>query len=160
VDAFPFDTWTRLVARRLRTRPSQLLCSGDRGGYWPLREAIAHYLGTARAVHCRPEQIIVCSGSLRALDLATRVLLDDGDAVWIEDPGYFGARSIIRGAGVRLIPVPVDNEGLDVAAGVARCPGGRMAYVTPSHQYPLGMTMFVGAVPSARISTASYRRRF
>src|SRR5262249_32073166 len=133
--------WTRLVARRLRARPSHLLCSSDRGGYRPLREAIAHYLGTARAVQCGPEQVIVCSGSLRALDLSMRVLLDAGDAVWLEDPGYYGARSIMRGAGARLVPVPVDEEGLDVAAGVARCPGGRMAYVTPSHQYPLGMTM-------------------
>lgn len=141
VDAFPFGIWTRLVLRRLRARPSHLLGSSDRGGHRPLREAIARYLGTSRAVQCCPEQVIVCSGSLRALDFSMRLLLDEGEAVWLEDPCYHSARSIIKGAGARLIPVPVDEEGLDVADGVARCPGGRMAYVTPSHQYPLGMTM-------------------
>lgn len=141
VDAFPFGTWRRLVARRLRTQPSHLLYSGDPGGYRPLREEIAHYLGTARSIDCSPEQVIVCSGSFRAFDLATRVLLDEGDAVWVEDPGYGDLRSIMQGAGARLVPLQVDEEGLDVAAGVARCPAARMAYVTPSHQFPLGVTM-------------------
>jgi GntR family transcriptional regulator / MocR family aminotransferase len=86
----------------------------------------------------------VVSGSQQALDLAARVLLDPGDAVWVEDPGYMGARGALSGAGARLVPVPVDGEGLEVAEGIAREPGARLTCVTPSHQYPLGVTMSLG----------------
>jgi GntR family transcriptional regulator/MocR family aminotransferase len=141
LDAFPFEVWTRLLARRWRARPSGLLGYGNPAGYRPLREAIAAYLGTARAVTCDVEQVIVVSGSQRALDLTARLLLDPGDAAWVEDPGYPRARGVLQGAGARVVGVPVDGEGLDVAAGVARCPGARLACVTPSRQYPLGMTM-------------------
>jgi GntR family transcriptional regulator/MocR family aminotransferase len=91
-----------------------------------------------------PEQVIVVSGSQQALDLSARVLLDPGDAVWVEDPGYMGARGALSGAGARLVPVPVDEEGLEVAKGIEREPGARLACVTPSHQYPLGVTMSLG----------------
>jgi GntR family transcriptional regulator/MocR family aminotransferase len=92
-------------------------------------------------VRCTADQVIVVSGSQQALDLAARVLLDPGDAVWVEDPGYRGARGALAAAGATLVPVPVDDEGLDVAAGIAQCPAARLACVTPSHQYPLGVTM-------------------
>ena len=118
-----------------------LLGYGNPAGYWPLRREIPAHLATARAVRCDPEQVIVVSGSQQALDLASRVLLDPGDAVWIEDPGYMGARGTLAGSGARLVPVPVDEEGLVVAAGIKREPGARLACVTPSHQYPLGVTM-------------------
>jgi GntR family transcriptional regulator/MocR family aminotransferase len=98
-------------------------------------------LRDARAVHCDAQQVLIVSGSQQALDLAARLLLDEGDAVWMEDPCYLGARGALAGAGAHLMPVPVDAEGLDVAAGVARAPHARLAYVTPSHQYPLGVTM-------------------
>ncbi|MCA1647250.1 MAG: PLP-dependent aminotransferase family protein, partial [Chloroflexi bacterium] len=107
----------------------------------PLREAIASYLGAVRAVRCSPEQVIVVGGSQQALDLAARVLLDPGNTVWFEEPGYLGARAALRGAGAQVIPVPVDEDGLDVGAGEAMASAARMAYVTPSHQYPLGVTM-------------------
>ena len=107
----------------------------------PLREAIATYLREARAVRCEAGQVMVVSGSQHGLDLATRLLLDPGDRVWLEDPGYLGARGALMAAGARLVPVPVDGDGLDVARGLRAAPDARLAYVTPSHQYPLGVTM-------------------
>ena len=141
LDAFPFDLWTRLVARRWRRVPRQLLDYGDPAGYAPLREAIAAYLGEARAVRCEASQVIVVTGAQQAVDLAARVLLDPGDTAWVEDPGYQGARGALIAAGIRLAPVPVDAEGLDVRRGARSAPGARLVYVTPSHQYPLGVTM-------------------
>ncbi len=140
-DAFPFELWSRLVARRWRSAPQELLGYGDPAGYRPLREAIAAYVGVARGVRCDAGQVVIVGGSQQALDLSARLLLDDGDAVWMEEPGYQGARAAFRGAGARVVPVPVDDEGLDVAAGMALCPDAAMAYVTPSHQFPLGATM-------------------
>lgn len=141
LDEFPIRKWRLLASRRLRRSTSDLLGYGDPAGYLPLREAIAGYLGAARAVRCSPEQVVVVSGSQQALDLVARVLLDPGEAAWVEDPGYSGARAALVGAGARLVPVPVDEEGLDVSAGIEREAGALLAYVTPSHQYPLGPTM-------------------
>jgi GntR family transcriptional regulator/MocR family aminotransferase len=141
VDAFPFHTWGRIMSRRWRRLPPGSLYYGDPAGYRPLREAIAEYLGTARGVRCQREQVIIVAGSQQALELCSTVLLDPDDAAWIEDPGYPGARGALLRAGARLVPVPVDEEGLDVAAGTALCPRARLAYVSPSHQYPLGVVM-------------------
>jgi GntR family transcriptional regulator/MocR family aminotransferase len=114
---------------------------GPQMGGLPLRQALASYLGTARAVRCDPEQIMIVSGSQQALEITARVLLDPGQEVWVEEPGYGGARDALTLAGARLVPVPVDGEGLDVAAGIRASPRARCAVVTPSHQYPLGATM-------------------
>jgi GntR family transcriptional regulator/MocR family aminotransferase len=141
LDEFPVDVWSRLVGRRCRTGFGGLLGHAETAGYAPLREAIAAYVATARAVRCRAEQVLVVSGSKRAIDLAARVLLDPGDTAWVEDPCYPSARGALLGAGARVVPLPVDGEGLEVAAGSARCPEARLAYVTPSHQYPTGVTM-------------------
>lgn len=141
LDAFPFDIWATLSARYWRKAGPALLGYGEAAGYRPLREAIAEYLQASRGVHCTPDQVIIVTGSQQGLDIAARVLLDVGDAVWVEEPGYAGARGALMSAGARLVPVPVDGEGLDVAAGVAACATARLAYVTPSHQYPLGVTM-------------------
>ena len=141
VDAFPFRTWRQLMSRRWRQLPRSLLCYGDPAGYAPLREAVADYLRASRAVRCRTEQVIIVAGSQQALELCATVLLDPGDAAWIENPGYPGARGALLGGGARLVPVPVDEEGIDVAAGTAACPEARLAYVSPSHQYPLGVVM-------------------
>ena len=105
------------------------------------REQICAYLRTARAVHCEPSQVMVTSGSQQALEIVSRVLLDPGSSVWVEEPGYWLARNVFTGAGCRLVPVPVDDEGLDVRAGIQRSRKPKAAYVTPSHQYPLGVTM-------------------
>lgn len=141
IQEFPFRIWSRLVARRWRARPAELLGYGDPAGYRSLREAIATYLGTTRGVQCNPEQVIVASGSLQPLDQVARLLLDPGDAVWIEDPCYQGFKRTLLGAGAHLVQVRVDEEGLDVATGISKSPKARMVHVTPSHQYPLGVTM-------------------
>jgi GntR family transcriptional regulator/MocR family aminotransferase len=106
-----------------------------------LRAAISRYLGAARGVVCEPEQVFVVAGTQAGLDLVCRLLLDPGDPVWIEEPGYLGARGALAGAGARLVPVPVDDEGIQVPAGIRAAPRARLVYTTPSHQHPLGMTM-------------------
>jgi GntR family transcriptional regulator/MocR family aminotransferase len=141
LDAFPLNIWSQIIIKRARQRSHVLLNYGDPAGFKSLREAIAGYLGTVRAVKCNAEQVIIVAGSQQALDLAVRVLLDPGDNVLIEDPCYPGARGALLGAGAYLRPVPVDKEGMAINAGMARGTVARMAYVTPSHQYPLGVTM-------------------
>jgi len=124
-------------------------------GLESLREAVAEYLRTARGVSCEAEQILIVSGSQQALDLCARVLADPGSPVWIEDPAYFGARNVLNMAEARLIPVPVDAEGLNVSAGIASCPRPRAIFVTPSHQFPLGVTMSA----SRRLQLLDHARR-
>ncbi|MFL6231576.1 MAG: PLP-dependent aminotransferase family protein [Thermoanaerobaculia bacterium] len=141
VDHFPLQVWSGLVARHGRNPRASQMLYGDPMGDRRFRETLAAYLRTSRGVRCEAEQILVTSGSQQALAIAARVLLDPGDEVWVEEPGYQGARDALATAGARLIPVPVDAEGLDVAAGAARSPQARAAYVTPSHQYPLGATL-------------------
>lgn len=141
LDRIPFDLWSRLLAKYSRRLPMEFLAYGDPGGYRPLREAIAQYLAAARAVNCETDQVIIVSGAQQALDLAARLLLDAGEEAWIEDPGYNGARAALLAAGVKPIAVPVDQAGVDVEAGERLSPRARMAYVTPSHQYPTGVTM-------------------
>jgi GntR family transcriptional regulator/MocR family aminotransferase len=155
VDRFPFQVWSTLIARHCRNPRINLLHYGDPLGYRPFREAVAAYLRTARAVRCEADQIMVVGGSQSALELSARVLLDPGQPVWIEEPGYNGARDALTLAGAHLVPVPVDGEGLDVAAGIALCPQARAAYVTPSHQYPLGMTLSA----SRRLQLLEWARR-
>ncbi len=141
LDAFPCKTWQQLLVRSWRQMQHDLLAHHLAAGYMPLREAIASYLATARGVRCTAEQVIIVNGSQQGIDLATRVLLDPGEDVWMEDPGYLGARGALLGAGARLVPVPVDREGLVVEIGRERAPNARLAFVTPSHQFPLGVTM-------------------
>jgi len=141
LDHFPFTIWSRLVARHSRGVRRGALNYGSPMGDLPFRQAVAAYLRTARAVRCEAEQIMVVSGSQQALEITARVLLDPRQPVWVEEPGYAGARDALAMAGARLVPVPVDEEGLDVAAGIKICRRARAAYVTPSHQYPLGATM-------------------
>lgn len=155
LDAFPRDLWARLAARLYRQSRFDLFSYGDPAGHPPLRRAIAEYLRAARGVNCRWEQVIVTSGSQQALDLAARVLLDRGDTAWVEDPGYFGARGAWMAAGIRCVPVPVDAEGLSVAQGELSAPQARMAYVSPSHQYPLGVTMSL----ARRMALLAWARR-
>jgi GntR family transcriptional regulator/MocR family aminotransferase len=139
--SFPIEVWSKLMARYSRNIRVKGLQYGDPAGLPELREAIAHYLRTSRAVHCEASQILIVSGSQQALDLSTRVLLDAGSSAWVEEPGYWLAHQVLQAAGVRTVPVPVDAEGLNVRDGMRRSRKARAVFVTPSHQYPLGVTM-------------------
>ena len=154
LDMFPARLWARLTARHWR-RGGPYLGDADAGGERALREAIAWYVTHARGARCTADQVIVVSGTQQGLDIAARVLLDPGDAVWVEDPGYPYAHAVLVAAAARLVPVPVDGEGLDVAAGERAAPTARMAYVTPSHQFPLGAVMSV----SRRLALLAWARR-
>lgn len=140
-DHFPFEAWSKLVMRHCRSPRASALQHVDPLGSERLREAICDYLRTARAVRCGPEQVLIVAGSQQALAITARVLFDAEDSVWIEEPGYWLAKNVFRGAGCRLIPVPIGEEGMDVAAGIKLCKKARAAYVTPSHQFPLGTTL-------------------
>jgi GntR family transcriptional regulator/MocR family aminotransferase len=155
LDQFPVEVWARLIARRARMQPRQQMTYGDAMGFLPLREALAEHLRTVRSVRCTAAQIMIVSGSQQALALASRAVLAPGDVAWVEDPGFVGARDALALAGARVVPVPVDADGLDVAAGVARCPAPRAVYVTPSHQYPLGVVMS----PARRAELLALARR-
>ena len=141
LEGFPLKTWSKLVARHSRKMRHNDLQYGGVMGSEALREAIAVYLRTSRAVQCEANQIMIVSGSQQALDLTTRVLLDAGAPVWVEEPGYWLVHHVLNAAGCRAVPVPVDPEGLDVSAGIELSPEARAAFVAPSHQYPLGVTM-------------------
>ncbi len=144
VDRFPFEIWSRLTARQWSAPRSDLLDYGDASGYGPLKEAIAHHLNTTRALTCTPGQIVITAGAQQGLTLIARLLVDPGQQVWIEDPGYLGARMAFTAAGAEVVAVPVDADGLDPAAGRRLAPAARLAYVSPSHQFPLGVTMSLG----------------
>lgn len=138
---FPLQVWNRLVTRHARGAQAKFLDYGDPMGLKGLREAIATHLRTARGVRCEAQQIMIVSGSQQGLEISTRALLDPGDRVWMEEPGYVFARSVFTLSGCEMVPVPVDAEGLNVSWGIKKCPGARAVLVTPSHQYPLGVTM-------------------
>lgn len=135
VSTFPFEMWRRMLSRCARRASVAELDYGPAGGSPALREAICNHLRRSRAVVCDPDQVIVVNGSQQALDLIARVLFREDERVVVEDPLYQGTTEVLRAAGVRLIPVTVDRDGLDPA----KVPQGtRIVFVTPSHQYPSG----------------------
>ena len=141
VDRFPMGIWAQLVNRHVRRQALEIMGYGGPLGYPPLRAAIADYLSAMRAVKCDADQIMVTTGSQQGLQLSAQVLLDAGDEAWVEEPGYLGARQALLAVGAKPVPVPVDTEGLKVADGIRRGREAHAAYITPSHQFPLGMTM-------------------
>jgi GntR family transcriptional regulator/MocR family aminotransferase len=141
LDLLPLPAWTRIATRRLKAITLAQLDYRDPAGELPLRTAIAEHVRRVRGAACTADQVIVVAGAQHGLELICRLLLDPGDRAWLEEPGYTGARAALAGAGARNVPVPVDGEGLDVAAGIRRAPKARLAYVTPSHQFPLGLPM-------------------
>lgn len=155
LDAFPRKLWNRLAARELRRAGLDGLVYPDARGHADLRAAIATYLGLSRGIACAPEQVFVCAGYRACLDLVVQTLLAPGDACWFEEPGYFIARQALQAARLELVPVPVDDQGLDVAAGLAQAPHARCALVTPSHQSPLGVSL---ALPR-RLALLDWARR-
>jgi GntR family transcriptional regulator/MocR family aminotransferase len=155
LDAFPASLWAQVAARRLRRVSAKLLAGGEALGYRPLREAVAEYLNTSRGVKCAADQVLIISGVQQALDRTAHLLLDAGDPVWMEEPGYPGAAVVFRAVGARICPVPVDSEGLNLEAGRSRWPRPRLVYVTPAHQFPLGVTMSL----RRRLSLLEWARR-
>ncbi|MDH6165393.1 GntR family transcriptional regulator/MocR family aminotransferase [Variovorax boronicumulans] len=141
LDAFPRKLWARLTARRARATTAADMFYGNPSGYAPLRAAIAAYLLVSRGVSCHPSQVFVTGGYRASLALIAHTLLDKGDAVWVEDPGYQPTQDVLRSTGQRTVPVPVDEEGMVVARGMRKAAHARMAVVTPSHQAPLGVSM-------------------
>jgi GntR family transcriptional regulator/MocR family aminotransferase len=139
--SFPVHIWSRLLSRYSRELRVSALQYGSPMGLESLRELLAAYLRTSRGVRCGSEQIMIVNGSQQALDLVTRVLLDPGAAAWVEEPGYWLVHHVLASAGCKAVPVPVDLEGLNVAAGIKLKAKAKVAFVAPSHQYPLGVTM-------------------
>ena len=140
LDLFPMRSWSRLWGKHWK-RAQDTLSYGAPGGYPPLREAVAAYLRDARGVRCEAEQVIIVGGAQQAITLAAWALLDPGDAVWMEEPGHIAGRDALAAAGAAIVPVPLDQEGLDIAAGRQRHAAPKLVFVTPSRQHPLGLTM-------------------
>jgi GntR family transcriptional regulator/MocR family aminotransferase len=147
LDLAPLAEWGRLLRAASLAAHRDELDYGDELGLLELRSALAERLYRTRAIACSPDQILITSGSQQALDLVVRLLVDEGDAVWCEDPLYPGARGAFTAAGAEIVPVPVDEQGIAIgprAAAGARGRRGkspRLLYVTPSHQFPTGVTM-------------------
>lgn len=142
-NAFPREVWHRLLGRAMRRQSSKLTRYGEPAGHLPLRRAIANHLALSRGVVASAEQVVIVGGSQQALDLLTRLRVSHGDEVAVEDPGYPDARRAFAAAGARLLPVPVDADGLvvDALMRLAARSAPRLVYVTPSHQYPTGVTL-------------------
>jgi len=143
VRMFPAQIWNRLHARLWRNATPEQLTYATGAGDAGLRESVAEYLQGARGVVCTPEQVVITSGTQQSLYLVQQLLADPGEAVWLEDPGYWGARSVFNAGGLKLVPVPVDGEGMAPTPEQLRQPP-RLMFVSPSHQYPIGALMSHG----------------
>jgi GntR family transcriptional regulator / MocR family aminotransferase len=141
LDRFPHEIFARVVRRHAADRSVDLLGYSDPSGYLPLRDAIAKYLRSARAVNCDAGQVLIVSGSQMALQIAAMALVSSDSVVCVEDPGYRFARRAIALSSGTIAPIAVDDMGIDVSAVVRLGTRARMAYVTPSHQFPLGVAM-------------------
>jgi GntR family transcriptional regulator/MocR family aminotransferase len=145
--------WNRARSYALRLPTTELLGEGDPAGFLRLRRALSIYLQDARGVRCSAEQIVITAGTQQALSLIGAALINPGDSVWIEDPGYLGARVALLAAGAALVPIPIDADGITIPVAVNKKP--RLIYVTPSRQFPLGVTM---SLPR-RLALLDYARR-
>ncbi|ESR23149.1 PLP-dependent aminotransferase family protein [Lutibaculum baratangense] len=139
-DLFPFELWARCLRRAVMRERSAVLHYDRTGGVPQLREILASYLAAARGVEAEPDQILVVASTQGALSGLAEALCDPGERVWIEDPGYLGARAAFSGAGLALSGLPVDAEGANVERMKSE-DAARLIYVTPSHQYPTGARM-------------------
>jgi GntR family transcriptional regulator / MocR family aminotransferase len=136
LDLFPTTLWAKVAARRLRKVSPELLLGCEPMGYAPLREAVAEYLNTSRGVKCEAQQVAIVSGAQEAIDLTARLFLNPADRVCVEDPGYDGAVRVFESLGAHIVPNALDGEGMVVPST-----SGRLAYLTPGHQFPTGVTM-------------------
>lgn len=141
-DEFPFDVWAKIVQRQLKYFSRKLAGYQNAEGYGPLRSAVAEHLRSTRGVNCEDEQVIITSGTQQAVNLISRVLLSREDTVWIEDPCHLGARDVFEISGAKVVGIPIADEGIDLSAATRKSKASAtMIYVTPSRQFPLGVTM-------------------
>src|SRR5882757_928814 len=140
VDARTAELWRKMSARTFRRLDASHLGYGDPRGMVELRRTICDYLQAARAVKCDPDQIVVTAGTQQAVDIVIRVLRGP-QKVWIEDPGYPLTKLSLQAAGMKLCPIPVDGQGIDVRAGIKLAPDARAVFITPSHQFPTGVAL-------------------
>lgn len=138
VKLFPFATWRRLMSKYTCLEHRQLARYGH-GGYGPLKAVLAEYLRVSRMMSCSPRQIVILNGSHQAIDLCARMLCDEKDRVWMEDPGYWGASNVLRASGLHIEAIPVDEQGMSLPVDPESPP--RMIFVSPSSQYPTGVVM-------------------
>lgn len=141
LDLFPRELWARVMGRRLRTQTRFDLALGDVCGEAALREAIVDYLRVSRGIDCQPEQVFITHGYAASMALILHALAQPGDGMWMEDPGFPLIRPIVTRHGVEILPVPVDDNGLDVTSGIQNYPDARFALITPAHQSPLGVAL-------------------
>jgi len=139
IDLFPVDLWTQIATRRLRQSTRGLLRGCGPMGYLPLQEAIADYLNSSRGVHCAAEQVAVVAGAQAGMDTLARIFIDPGDKVALESPGYNSAKFLFQAMGAEILDIPVDDHGMKVDGKALA--GARVVYVTPAHQFPLGVSM-------------------
>src|SRR5471030_1813684 len=149
---FPLKIWQQLTNKQMRIHGDKLLRYGDPQGFAPLREAVCAYLQQSRGVRCNPQQILITTSSQQALQLLATLLLDVGDNVWLEQPGYVGARNAFASAGGVLCPMAVDEQGL---IPTPHSPTPKMIYLTPSHHYPSGVSLSL----SRRLQILDYARK-
>jgi len=141
LDSFPYKIWHQIGNQTLKNLKNFHLGYDDTLGYWPLRQEIAAYLRMSRAVKCEAEQVIVVTGSQQGLNLIAACLLQKGDKVWMEDPGYPGAQRSLSNAQVAICPIPIEEDGLNIDYAIEHFGEAKLAYLTPSHQFPLGYTL-------------------
>lgn len=141
LDLFPYKIWSQVAMQVMKNFKQYHLGYDDALGYMPLRVEIAKYLRVARAVNCEPEQVIVINGSQQGLNLVVQCLLKKEDAVWMEDPGYYGAKFAFSNVGANICPIPIEEDGIDLDYAVKHYADGKLLYITPSHQFPLGKTL-------------------
>jgi len=141
ISTFPFKQWSRLLRQTWQNPREQECLDLPSEGHPRLRSEIANFLASVRGLVCSPDEVVVTSGTSGALDFCSRMILDPGDEVWVEEPGFVEARWALTAAGAKLVPIPVDDKGLVVSEGIRRAPRAKLIVVTPSHQYPLGISM-------------------
>lgn len=141
VSEFPMDVWRKLYARHLRPSKPDLVIDSDPAGLPELRKAIAQYLGIARGVSVSADNIVVLSSVQQALDICLRLLVNRDEQVWMEDPGYMGARQLMQAADIRVVDVNVDCDGMQIETAIKAAPDARLAYITPARQSPLGVSL-------------------
>lgn len=141
VDLFPHELWGRLLGRIWRQSKKALATFNSPMGYLPLREMICQYVQSTRGLNCQPEQIIIVNGTQQAINLTARVLLKEGDKVWLDDPGYDSALAIFTSYGIEVQPITSDIHGMDISQGITKNPDAKLVFTTPSHQFPLGNTL-------------------